>query len=54
MIRLNGTHLARRITQEHENACFGIILLLKPDKRVLDCVQLVFGVIKNAGLPDFD
>ena len=38
MIRLNGTRLAGRITQEYANAGFGIILLLKLDKRVLDCV----------------
>ena len=54
MIRLNETYLAGRITQEHANAGFGIILLLKLDKRVFDCVQLVPGVIKNACLQDFD
>ena len=53
MVGYKGTHLTRRISQEHENACFGIILLLEFDKRVLEYVQFVLGVEKNASLPDF-
>jgi len=53
VVGYKGTHLTRRISQEHENACFGIILLLEFDKRVLEYVQFVLGVEKNASLPDF-
>src|SRR5713101_3217640 len=50
----DGAHLTRQISEGHDNRCLGIIFLLKFEKRVFDCIQLVFSVDKKALLPDFE